>query len=179
VSSNVAVKVRCPDLGPVRAKAAALAASPAQDIDQRDTFFVVPGGRLKVREFRDGSGELIAYERRNQAGPRESVYTRAACPDARTLVEALSRVLGVRGTVVKRRELLVVGRTRIHLDEVEGLGSFVELEVVLGDDASVAGGVREVQELLDALGLERSALVGDAYIDLLEARRTPLGSVVE
>jgi len=179
MAANVEVKVRCPDLGPVRAKAAALATCPAQDVDQRDTFFVVPSGRLKVREFRDGSGELIAYDRRNQTGPRESVYTRAACRDARALVAALSRALRVRGTVVKRRELFLVRRTRIHLDEVVGLGSFVELEVVLGDDGSVAEGILEVQELLDRLGIERSALVGEAYIDLLEAPQTPPGSVVE
>jgi len=179
MASNVEVKVRCRDLNPVRAKAATLATSPPQDIEQRDTFFVVPSGRLKVREFRDGSGELIAYQRHNQLGPRESVYTRAASADARALVVALSRVLPVRGVVVKRRELFLVGRTRIHLDQVDGLGSFVELEVVLGDDPSVGGGVREAQELLATLDLERSALVAEAYIDLLEARQTPLGSVVE
>ena len=90
------------------------------------------------------------------------------CPDAQQLVQALGAVLPVRGRVVKRRELLLAGRTRIHLDQVEHLGSFVELEVVLREDENAAAGEREARELLDALGIPFDALVSEAYIDLLE-----------
>jgi adenylate cyclase class IV len=168
VSRNIEIKARVDDVGVVRTRAAAVASGPPQLIEQRDTFFVVGRGRLKVRTFGDGSGELIAYERSNERGPRQSSYTRAECRDAAALCEALARVLPVRGVVTKHREVFLAGRTRIHLDRVEQLGSFVELEVVLADGESPEAGEREAQELLKSLELSERDLVPDAYIDLLE-----------
>jgi len=167
---NVELKTRVRDLDLVRANAAAIAAGPPRIIGQRDTFFVVPRGRLKVRAFADGSGELIAYERADERGPRQSTYTRVECADAAALCDALARVLVVRGVVLKRRELFMAGRARIHLDVVESLGSFVELEVVLAEGDSLERGHREARDLLKALGIPEDALVPDAYIDLLERR---------
>ncbi len=168
MARNIEVKARTGELAAVRARGAALPSGPAEIIDQIDTFFTVPSGRLKVRQFADGTGELIAYERPGRPGPKASTYTRVVCPDAQQLVQALGAVLPVRGRVVKRRELLLAGRTRIHLDQVEHLGSFVELEVVLREDENAAAGEREARELLDALGIPFDALVSEAYIDLLE-----------
>ena len=168
MARNIEIKAKIPDLAAIRAKAAALAAGPAQIINQTDTFFVVSRGRLKVRAFSDGSGELISYERANQRGPRESIYSRVACQDARALSEALGVVLPVRGIVAKRREVFLVGRTRVHLDRVENLGCFVELEVVLASGEPVEPGHREAHDLLRALQIPERALVADAYIDLLE-----------
>ena len=175
MARNIEIKASVPDLARIRAKAASLAAGPGQTIEQSDVFFVVPRGRLKVREFADGSGELLAYDRADEAGPKESDYVRVACPDARALVEALSRALPARGTVAKRRELFLAGRTRIHLDQVEDLGAFVELEVVLAEDERIENGVREAHELLRALGIPESALIAGAYIDLLEGQRPAKG----
>lgn len=138
-----------------------------QVLAQTDTFFVVPKGRLKLREFGDGSGELIAYERANDAGPRESSYTVAKCDDVRALSEALTRSLVVKGRVVKRREVFLVGRTRVHLDQVDNLGAFVELEVVLRDGEPVQAGEHEARQLMERLGILPGALVSGAYIDLL------------
>jgi predicted adenylyl cyclase CyaB len=84
------------------------------------------------------------------------------------LSQALRSVLPVRGVVVKRREVIVVGRTRIHLDEVSNLGTFVELEVVLRGDESPEAGTREALQLLEILGISTSTLLSGAYIDLLE-----------
>lgn len=148
-----------------------LSSSPGTVIQQTDTFFVVPRGRLKVREFADESGELIAYDRPDQTGPKQSVYTRVPCANAAELVRALGAVLPVRGQVRKRRELFFVGRTRVHLDEVERLGSFVELEVVLEDDEPLRDGEADAQALMRALDLAPDVLVPDAYIDLLERTR--------
>ena len=165
---NVELKARVPDLDRVRAKAAAIAAGPPQIIEQRDTFFVVPRGRLKVRAFEDGSGELIAYDRPAEKGPKLSTYSRVPCGDANGLSDALAQVLPVRGIVAKRRELFLSGRTRVHLDRVEGLGCFVELEVVLADGESPDAGRSDARKLLDALGIPEHDLLPDAYIDLLE-----------
>ena len=165
---NIEIKAHVKDLAAVRSKAAAMASAPGEVIAQIDTFFVVPMGRLKVREFSDGSGELIVYARPSIPGLKESVYSIVRCEEAAALVNALRQALPLRGRVVKRRELFLSGRTRIHLDEVERLGAFLELEVVLRDDESMDAGEREAQALMEALGLSTSALVPDAYIDLLE-----------
>jgi predicted adenylyl cyclase CyaB len=170
MARNIEIKATVPDLAPVRSKAVLLGAAPAETVHQRDVFFVVARGRLKVREFSDGSGELIAYERADREGPKVSAYERVACPDARALADTLAAVLPIRGKVVKRREVLLVGRTRVHLDQVEHLGSFVEIEVVMAPDELVEDGVREARELLQALGIPHDALVAGAYIDLQEAK---------
>jgi predicted adenylyl cyclase CyaB len=172
MSRNIEIKARVDDLGAVRIRASALASGAPQIIDQLDTFFTVARGRLKVRAFGDGSGELIAYERSNERGPKQSTYTRAECRDAAALCEALARVLAVRGVVSKRREVFLAGRTRIHLDLVEKLGSFVELEVVLADGESPEAGRREAHELLESLSISERDLVPDAYIDLLERQHS-------
>ncbi len=169
MASNVEIKARVQDLAGIRANVAALASGAGEIINQTDTFFVVPQGRLKVRAFPDGSGELISYQRSDTPGPKESVYTRVSCQDAPALVGALSRVLVVRGVVTKRREVFLVGRTRVHLDQVERLGCFVELEVVLSQGERVEAGRREAQTLLQSLEIPSAALVAEAYVDLLEA----------
>lgn len=165
------MKARVPELATIRAKAASVASGPGQVIHQTDTFFVVSRGRLKVRAFSDGSGELISYERADQRGSKESVYTRVPCDDAPLLVRALSTVLPVRGIVSKEREVFLAGRTRVHLDRVENLGCFVELEVVLASDEPTEQAHREANDLLRALEIVESALVAEAYIDLLERAR--------
>jgi adenylate cyclase class IV len=171
MARNIEIKARVHDLGAIRAKAAALASSPGEILQQTDTFFAVPAGRLKVREFPDGSGELIAYERPNQPGPKESSYSRFVCANADALTLTLGRVLSSRGTVVKQREVFLIGRTRVHLDHVEGLGFFVELEVVLAHGEPAEDGHREAHGLLDTLDIPQAALVAEAYIDLLESAR--------
>jgi adenylate cyclase class IV len=132
----------------------------------------VPRGRLKIREFADGSGELIAYERADADAPKESIYTRVPCESPRLLTRALGAALPVRGQVVKRREVFLLGRTRVHLDEIAGLGCFVELEVVLNDGEPIESGEREAQQLMHALDIPTSALIAGAYIDLLTRAAT-------
>jgi len=169
---NVEIKARVADPAALRARVAALAGIRGvqeRPFGQRDTFFVVARGRLKLRRFDDGTGELIFYERDDVRGPRTSAYSIAPCPDAAAMESVLTRALGVRGIVEKRRELFMAGRTRIHLDAVRGLGHFLELEVVLAHGESAADGEREARDLLDQLGVDGAALVASAYIDLLEA----------
>lgn len=168
MARNVEIKARAQTLDAIRAVAVALTQAPPEILSQVDTFFAVPRGRLKVREFADGSGELIAYDRADQTGPKTSSYTVASCADASALRAALGRVLAVKGRVVKRRELFLVGRTRIHLDEVERLGCFVELEVVLASDESIEDGNAEARDLMRRLGIAPESLVAGAYVDLLE-----------
>jgi len=138
-----------------------------RSIEQKDVFFATRQGRLKLRTFADGSGELIRYDRVDRTGPTESSYDLAGVADCATLETVLARALGVRGVVRKQRRLFMVGRTRIHLDRVEGLGEFVELEVVLEPSEPRERGVEITTELMRMLGIEPEDLVDGAYVDLL------------
>ena len=82
MARNVEIKARVADAAALRERIAKLAESPPERLAQRDTFFVVPRGRLKLRQCGDGSGELIFYERGDQQGPKTSEYTRVACADS-------------------------------------------------------------------------------------------------
>ena len=171
VARNVEVKARLPDgIEALLPRARALADGPEQRIEQDDTFFACTHGRLKLRDFGDGRGELIAYERADDAGPKLSDYVRAPNSDPAALRQALARATGTIGRVRKTRWLLLAGQTRIHLDRVDGLGEFMELEVVLRGDQSVAEGERIAERLLAQLGIDASQRVAGAYLDLLARR---------
>jgi len=165
--SNVEIKARVADPVALREKALALADGPPELIEQIDTFFIVERGRLKVRRFADGTGELIHYQRPDAEGPKTSRYALCPVTDADLLVQVLRGVLPAGTVVCKRRELLLAGRTRIHLDEVAGLGSFMELEVVLAPGEDPAAGEAEARELMARLGIAPADLVAEAYVDLL------------
>jgi len=167
VPRNVEIKARLRNPGAVREAAARLAGGSEHLLEQEDTFFFSPRGRLKLRTFAGGRGELIAYERPDAAGPKTSSYEIVPVEDPPRMKAALAAALGVRGVVRKRRTLLLAGRTRIHLDEVEGLGDFLELEVVLREGEEPAAGEAEAERLLEALGVPGEERVSGAYLDLL------------
>ena len=175
MARNIEIKAQVPQLDEIRAAVSALVSHPSETLDQADTFFAVPSGRLKVREFSDGTGELISYHRADQLGPKESVYARHPCRSARALSETLGKVLPIRGVVTKQREVFLVGRTRIHLDHVHNPGFFVELEVVLRDGESAEDGERVARELLHKLEIPSTGLIAEAYIDLLKSSRRLTG----
>ncbi len=144
----------------------ALGAAERGVLDQRDTYFRVPHGRLKLRE-EGASAQLIAYERPDQAAQRESSYRIVAVEEAEELKAALAAALGVSVTVAKERRLFLWEGVRIHLDKVKGLGDFIELEAVIGEDALDPGSAgRQVQELRRAFAIETDDLVGESYCDL-------------
>jgi predicted adenylyl cyclase CyaB len=170
VASNIEIKARVRgDLGRVREVAAKVATEPPSEMRQVDTFFRSPLGRLKLRELDPGKAELIYYERANETGPTRSRYFVAPVEDAASLKQVLDGSLGVRGVVRKRRELYLARDTRIHLDEVESLGQFLELEVLMTGQAEAAGLAR-CRELMQALGVDEADLMDRAYIDMLEER---------
>lgn len=165
--TNIEIKARLRDPQRVRRRAEELADRPGSTFRQVDHFFAAPHGRLKLRELEPGRGELIAYLRPDRQGPKASSYAVLPLDDPNAARAVLELALGRRGTVRKTRTLFLAGRTRIHLDEVEGLGSFVELEVVLRAGEDQAAGAVEAQELMARLGIEPADLVREAYIDLL------------
>lgn len=173
MARNIEIKARVADLDAIAAAARRLGAEGPVEILQDDSFFACQNGRLKLRAFVDGSGELIFYRRADQAGPKESFYLRSRTPDPDVLRESLALAWGTAGRVRKRRLLYLLGRTRIHLDQVQGLGAFVELEVVLREGESAQDGVSEAHRLMEDLSIERSQLCEGAYVDLLQQQATP------
>lgn len=164
---NIEIKARIESVDALATKVAALATEGPIEISQDDTFFRCDSGRLKLRTFSEVEGELIFYRRANQQGPKESFYLRSPTSSPESLRESLSLACGQVGRVVKHRTLYLCGRTRVHLDRVQGLGHFMELEVVLEGHESSEAGVLEAHNLMEILGIKPSQLIETAYVDLL------------
>jgi len=172
MARNIEIKARIDSVDRIAHIAATLADQAPLEIAQDDTFFRCEksADRLKLRTFAPDRGELIFYRRADSSGPKESFYliTPTATPDA--LRESLTLAWGQAGRVRKQRRLFLVGRTRVHLDRVEGLGEFLELEVVLQDSEPAEAGVIEAHALMARLGVAEGQLVQGAYVDLLRAQ---------
>jgi predicted adenylyl cyclase CyaB len=164
---NLERKFRCPDLGAVRAALPSLPTWHEGVQFQTDTYFHARAGRLKLRVIDVEAAALIWYDRPDAAAAKLSTYHLVPVPDAPLLRAALTAALGVRGVVVKRRDIHHWGNVRIHLDEVDGLGTFVEFEAVLSaqDDESAAHA--DLEALRRALGLGSAEELATSYADLL------------
>jgi homotetrameric cytidine deaminase len=163
---NVELKARDADPAATLSRALALGAGDEGVLRQRDTYFARTRGRLKLRE-EDGRAQLIAYQRPDSTAARTSVYRLVEVLDPDELRAALDALLGTLVVVNKRRHLLLYENVRIHLDEVEGLGSFVELEGVAGSDADLTRARELVERLRGELALGEPVAV--SYSDLLLA----------
>ncbi|HEY86272.1 MAG TPA: class IV adenylate cyclase [Chloroflexi bacterium] len=170
MAANIEIKAKVNDPLALQERAESLSDTPASIIHQEDIFFHTPQGRLKLRILAPDRGELIHYQRSNAAGPKRSDYLIASTADPTALKAVLTASLGERGVVKKRRTLYLAGNTRIHLDEVEGLGDFMELEVVLGPGQNDEAGETIASELMAKLGIAEADLIDAAYIDLLANR---------
>jgi homotetrameric cytidine deaminase len=168
VSVNLEIKARDADPDTTAQRCRALGAADHGVLDQRDTYFAGRHGRLKLRA-QDGAGaELIAYRRPDATEAQESAFIRAPAPDPALLREVLDAALGETVIVVKRRRLFVWEDVRIHLDDVEGLGTFIELEALVGPGLnSPAQAAEKVARLRAELGISEDALVAEGYSDLL------------
>jgi adenylate cyclase len=168
--ANIEIKARIRNFADLRLRAEALSDTPAQVIPQEDTFFHTARGRLKLRQLAPERGQLVYYERTDASGPKRSEYILAETSEPSALKAVLTAALGVRGVIRKRRTLYMVGQTRVHLDEVEGLGEFMELEVVLRPEQSDAEGQAIAQDLMTRLGVLKEDLLEGAYMDLMEGK---------
>ena len=162
---NVELKARDPNPEVTTARCLNLGAVSAGTLQQRDVYFRTRRGRLKLRSQADDGSELIAYRRVDAAEASESNFVRA--PTSESVVEALDFALGTTVVVSKRRHLLLWEGVRIHLDEVEGLGSFIEFEAVLPDAGDAETARAKLAHLRSELHIEDDALVSGGYADLL------------
>ena len=173
MGANIEVKARANDWSGQRSRAAKLTGAEPVLLEQVDTFFKVPAGRLKLRQITREQGELIFYQRPDQLGPKRSDYSVAITDRPEALRDTLAQALGVYGEVKKRRWLYVSdafgGHTRIHFDEVKGLGQHIELEVILQEGQSPEDGERIAEQFREALDILEDDLIDCAYLDLLTA----------
>nr|XP_046234584.1 uncharacterized protein LOC124053462 isoform X2 [Scatophagus argus] len=165
--SNVEIKAKVSDPTQFAEKAAQLSQSEGTIIRQHDTFFNCSQGRLKLRDFMNKSGQLIFYERPDTDGPKLSRYSISPTNDPSSLRAVLSDALGVKGEVRKERRLFLIGQTRVHMDTVEGLGNYMELEVVMRPEQTVEEGQQVAEDLMEKLGVSKESLVTGAYMDLI------------
>lgn len=163
---NVEIKARCDDLVRVRDRLTARDADFIGEDHQIDTYFQVPDGRLKLRE---GTIEtaLIFYQRADQAGPKSSDVRRYEPGEAADLKRVLTQALGVEVVVDKRREIYFIDNIKFHLDRVDELGTFVEIEAIGEDATADESHLREqCAEYMDVLGIASENLVASSYSDL-------------
>jgi adenylate cyclase class 2 len=158
--ANLEIKARGGDWE----KARALATERVGVDEQVDTYFKTAAGRLKLRESSLSGGQLIPYYRPDDDGPRRSDYQVIPVEDAPSLRAMLSEMLGVHAVVRKRREILLHENVRIHLDEVEGLGRFLELEAVFdGSAEEEARQQAKVRWMMKEMGLGEEDLIAGSY----------------
>jgi predicted adenylyl cyclase CyaB len=169
VRRNLEIKARISDRGAARRLIQQIATQRVGQQKQVDTYFHCRHGRLKLREITGQAAQLIWYDRPDTADPKLSRYHLTEVTDAETVKAALAAALGVRCAVKKRREVFLYRYVRIHLDQVEGLGDFIELEAVLEADANMDDAERVVKDLMDHLQVDRAHLLPASYGELLDA----------
>ena len=149
---NIELKARCGNLTAALAAVQSLSPRDTGVQHQIDTYFHVPNGRLKLREIVGVRAELIWYERSNQAVSRKSEYRLTPITHPVELKASLAAALGVRGEVVKHRQVLLWHNVRIHLDQVQSLGTFVEYEAVMNpgeDEPTAHARLRQLCEVMN------------------------------
>ena len=170
--SNLELKIRLDSLDALRPRVAEVADKRLPEERQVDTYFHTRRGRLKLRQIqrpRVPGGQvahLIWYERENVAATRESRYQLVPVPHPDELKQALERAWGIRGVVSKLREIFLYRNVRIHLDQVEQLGAFLELEAVVGPQADAGISRARLEWLLERLAIDATNYQSLSYADL-------------
>ncbi|CAI4224212.1 unnamed protein product [Auanema sp. JU1783] len=173
---NVEIKARVHDRTKIVNLAQKLVGEEPAELLQHDIFYNSPNGRLKMRSFTVNGvkkSELIWYNRPDQSGPKLSEYNKTELDEAtlESLKISLALSMGIKGEVKKSRTLFIYEQTRIHIDTVEGLGDFMELEVVLNENQTVEDGDKTAKHIQKLLEVSDEDLLTVAYMDMLNARK--------
>ena len=167
MARNIEIKAKIERIEALIPVIASLADTGPFDLPHHDTFFNCPSGKLKLRAFSANAGELIYYQRPDLKGPKLSIYQISPTNSPDSLRNTLASAYGILGTVRKRRTLYLLGNTRFHLDHVDTLGDFLELEVVLSENQTASSGESFALELMAKIGVLPSQLISTSYLDLL------------
>ncbi len=164
---NIELKARLHDLPAARRVAEALATERLEAQDQIDTYFRCTTGRLKLRQISGQTAQLIWYMRTTDSLPKASDYYLAPVPRPETLIAVLRGAIGIVNVVRKRREIYLWHNVRIHLDNVEGLGQFLEFEAVLSPEFDDTAGRRQLDNLLTRFNIRSEDLLAGSYTDMI------------
>ncbi len=165
--ANIELKARCPDRERVLEALAGLGAEDRGVEHQVDTCFSTGSYRMKLRESSLGNHYLIWYHRPNTTDSRKSTYRLQPVPDPAAKRKMFAMAMGVKQVVTKDRHLFLIGPTRIHLDSVDELGSYLEFEVVLGNGVTEEQGHEIIADLRERLDVNDKDLVSRSYSDLV------------
>jgi adenylate cyclase, class 2 len=164
---NIEIKARCPDPGFVREWLLLQNANFIGTDHQTDTYFNVTTGRLKLREG-NIENNLIYYNRSDQPGPKKSDFQLVKIGNPAELKEVLARSCGIKMIVKKKREIYYIENVKFHIDLLEGLGSFIEIEAgnILADKSEheLLG---QCNFYLKEFGIKERDLIADSYSDML------------
>jgi adenylate cyclase, class 2 len=164
---NIELKSQLADYDAAHRVASALATKRLGTQHQIDTYFHCRHGRLKLRQIDGLRAELVWYVRADQEGPKQSDYQVAPLANPETLKAALTAALGVRAVVQKRREIFLYHSVRIHLDDVVGLGHFLEFEAVLGPEVDEAAGLALIDSLMRHFAISPAHLLANSYAEMV------------
>ncbi len=167
MKSNIEIKAHTENLHEIQKRINDIYGSDHSVLNQKDIYYRCSEGRLKLRMFSQKDGELISYRRENIQGPKKSRYSIYKTNNPGELNKALRSSVGIIGVVEKKRLVYITGQTRIHLDLVKNLGSFVELEVVLNEGQNDKEGEDIARDIMQTIGIETENLICVSYIDLL------------
>jgi len=166
--TNLELKARYASPQKAHRCAASCGAARQPDLVQQDTYYRVPRGRLKLREAQGEPPELIYYERSAESTERWSRFIREPVADAAGIGQILEAAFGVLAVVRKRREVYLFRDARIHIDDVEELGTFVEFEVTGGKTPATAGTMKELRA---AFCIDDESVIKVSYSDMIIAKR--------
>ena len=164
---NIELKARLHDLPAARRVAEALATQRLGIQEQVDTYFRCTNGRLKLRQIDGQTAQLVWYVRPSDPRPKASDYHIVPAPQPETLITALRAAMGIVNVVRKRREIYLWHNVRIHLDDVEGLGQFLEFEAVLSAEIDESTGRDQLEELLAQFAISPKDLLAGSYTDMV------------
>lgn len=176
MARNIELKARCADLDAAAGACRRLGARFEWTRRQVDTYFRVAEGRLKLRVSTPGEALLVSYRRADEAAARDSQYELRPVEDAEAVLGEFTARHGILARVAKTRTLYLLGHIRIHLDRVEGLGTFIEFEAVMDDQHEDAPTRERLAALRRAFGIGDEDLLGESYAELVtcdQNKRTP------
>ena len=168
MSENIEIKAICHDLNATERRIREITRRSPNDDYQVDTYFNVTHGRLKLRESTIDGNYLIPYVRADEAGPRRSQYAKISVDNPELVKELFSMLMGTHIVVSKKRKIYIDDNVRIHLDQVENLGTFIEIEAVMdknNNDKQVE--IQKVHRLMNLIGISEADLIPFSYESLL------------
>lgn len=169
---NIEIKAKCSNAPFIRNYLLSAKADFKGTDEQTDTYFNVINGRLKLREGII-ENNLIYYERTNQAGPKQSHFNLVKVEDAAGLKEVLEKSAGIKIIVKKKREIYYINNVKFHIDEVAGLGSFIEIEAGNRFEEIPKEKLQEQCDFyVKEFGINADDLIEVSYSDMLAGKAT-------